>query len=159
MCARSLCRLRLPAIAALGHHHIQLASVRRAKCHTYQSTLLPARPSRVVVDRARCSRLAVVVYRFSPCVALRSAASFCPLTHHPSYNIPRARPHLLPLGVRTHYAFTHRQHWTPPCSATPRPKSSRPARLGLRLRTTLPNPTRAIDVIDTQTPPQTQPRR
>lgn len=36
--------IALLAIAHLGQYHQLLASARQAKCHMYQSTLLPARP-------------------------------------------------------------------------------------------------------------------
>jgi len=95
--SRSQCRLRLLAIAALGQHHprgVHLASARRAKCHTYQSTLLPPAPSRVVVDRCSWLAVRVVLLFLILCCPVVLGRFFSP-THIPpntSYTTLRTRP-------------------------------------------------------------------
>lgn len=162
---RSWCSLRLLAIAALGQHHVQLASARRAKCHTYQSTLLPPGPSRVVVDRALqlgCSSSGVIIPHLVlpyPCACFFSPAHIPPDTDTDTSSQP------LPLSVHhltlwIHDAARLSQHWTPPpyTATPPSPKvfTSRPLGTAPANHSTLPNPTRATDVIDPGTPPQHQ---
>ena len=155
--SRSQCRLRLLAIAALGQHHprgVHLASARRAKCHTYQSTLLPPAPSRVVVDRCSWLAVRVVLLFLILCCPVVLGRFFSP-THIPpntSYTTLRTRP--WPPDTPSLLC----QHWDTALLCYTPPESSRPARLGLRLQTTrpFPNPTRTTDVIDHGTPPQPQ---
>ena len=119
--------LRSHTWASITPQGVQLASARRAKCHTYQSTLLPPGPSRVVVDR--CSWLAARVvqcYYSSSCVALLfSIASSRPLTYHQKHPIPFF-VHELALPIHEPCIAST---GTPPCSAThtsPRVFTSRP---------------------------------
>lgn len=104
--SRSQCRLRLLAIAALGQHHVQLARARRAKCHTYRSTLLPPGPSRVVVDRALqlgCSSSSVIIPHLVlpyPCACFFLARSHT-TKHIRTLTTLRTRPRLhRPLDTR-----------------------------------------------------------
>lgn len=95
--SRSQCRLRLLTIAALGQHHVQgvqLASGRRAKCHTYQSTLLSPAPSRVVVDRCSWLAVSVVLLFLILCypVVLDCFFSSAHIPPNPPYTILRTRP-------------------------------------------------------------------
>ena len=108
--SRSQCRLRLLAIAALGQHHprgVQLASARRAKCHTYQSTLLPPAPSRVVVDRRSWLAVSAVLLFLTLCCPVALDCIFS------SAHIPPKTPYTI-LRTRTRPPDTralHCQHW------------------------------------------------
>lgn len=158
--SRSQCRLRLLAIAALGQHHVQLAHARRAKCHTYQSTLLPPGPSRVVVDTALqlgCSSSSVIIPHLVlpyPCACFFSPAHIPPNTSEP---LPLSVHDREYLALWIHDATLLCQRWTPP-STPPSPKvfTSRPLGTAPANHSTLPNPTRETDVIDPGTPPQPQ---
>jgi hypothetical protein len=134
-------RLRLLAIAGLGQHHVQLVSARRAKCHTYQSTLLPPGPSRVVVDTALqlgCSSRSVIIPHLVlpyPCACFFSPA----LTYQQTRPDPYNSPYTTSSSGYTrlpYFASTGHRLALPHLSSLR--KSSRPARLGLRLQTTRP---------------------
>jgi len=108
-----------------------------------------ASPALVVSSStARCCWLAVVALLFLTLCCPTLGCFFSPaLTYHQTHPSPDHPPYTITLfRPRIYDAATHRQHQTPP---SPKVFTSRPLGTAPANHPTLPNPTRAIDVIDT----------